>query len=82
MARKIMRFVIIFLIKSYKLLISPVLPPVCGYHPTCSEYAVEAVKEHGALKGACLAAKRLLRCTPFHKAGFDPVPHSDKASIR
>lgn len=77
-----MRFVFIFFIKGYKFLISPVLPPACGYHPTCSEYAIEAVKEHGAFRGGYLAAKRLMRCTPFHKAGFDPVPQSEKAASR
>jgi len=76
MIRKIMRFVIILLIKSYKLFISPVFPPACGYHPTCSEYAIEALREHGALRGLYLAVNRLFRCTPFHKAGFDPVPPS------
>lgn len=69
-----MRHVIVLLFKSYRLLISPVLPPVCGYSPTCSAYAIEAVEKHGAMRGLYLATKRLLRCTPFHKAGYDPVP--------
>jgi hypothetical protein len=69
-----MRHVIISLLKGYKLFISPVLPPACGYYPTCSAYAVEAVEKHGAIRGIFLAAKRLLRCTPFHKGGYDPVP--------
>ncbi|VAX15526.1 Membrane protein insertion efficiency factor YidD [hydrothermal vent metagenome] len=62
------------LFKGYKLLLSPFLPPSCGYTPTCSEYAVEAVETHGVVRGLYLATKRLLRCTPFHKGGYDPVP--------
>ena len=64
----------------YKKLVSPVLPallgPNCGcrFHPTCSHYAAEAVRTHGAIRGAGFAARRLLKCTPLHPGGFDPVP--------
>ena len=69
-----MRRALILAIRAYKLLISPFLPPSCIYHPTCSQYAAEAVEKHGALKGAWLAVKRVLRCNPLSKGGFDAVP--------
>jgi len=62
------------LIRGYQLLISPVLPPSCRFHPSCSEYARQAVEKHGAARGAWLATRRLLRCHPFHPGGYDPVP--------
>lgn len=65
-------------IRFYQWCISPMLPPACRYMPTCSEYAVDALRIHGPLRGAALAARRLLRCHPFKRlgggAGFDPVP--------
>jgi putative membrane protein insertion efficiency factor len=61
-------------LRAYKRLLSPVLPPACRFHPTCSEYAAEAIEIHGALKGSALAASRLLRCNPWSDGGFDPVP--------
>ena len=54
--------------------ISPLYPPRCRYIPTCSQYALEAVEKYGAVKGTFLATKRILRCNPFHKGGYDPVP--------
>lgn len=68
-----MKFVLIYLLRAYKLLISPLLPPSCRFTPTCSEYAIEAIKKHGALRGTYLGARRLLRCHPFHPGGYDPV---------
>jgi putative membrane protein insertion efficiency factor len=62
------------LLRAYKLVISPLFPPACRYTPTCSEYASEAVERFGVLRGAFLAAWRLLRCHPFVRGGFDPVP--------
>jgi putative membrane protein insertion efficiency factor len=62
------------LILLYKLLVSPLLPPRCRFLPTCSDYALEAVARHGALKGSWLAARRLLRCHPWGGSGYDPVP--------
>ena len=61
-------------IRFYQRPISPLSPPRCRYIPTCSEYALEAVEKYGAVKGSWLAAKRILRCNPFHKGGYDPVP--------
>jgi uncharacterized protein len=60
-------------IRAYQLLISPVLGPRCRYHPTCSAYAVEAIRTFGILRGAVLAAWRLLRCNPWSRGGLDPV---------
>lgn len=62
------------LIRGYQLLISPILPPSCRFAPSCSQYALEAITRHGALRGGWLAARRLVRCHPFHPGGFDPVP--------
>jgi putative membrane protein insertion efficiency factor len=62
------------LIRGYQLVISPALPPSCRFTPSCSQYALEAVTRYGALKGTWLAARRLVRCHPFHPGGFDPVP--------
>ena len=61
-------------IRFYQREISPLCPPRCRYIPTCSEYALEAVEKYGAVKGTFLAPKRILRCNPFHKGGYDPVP--------
>jgi len=68
------RRALVLAIKGYKLLISPFLPPSCIYHPTCSNYAAEALQKHGVFKGAWLAVKRVLRCNPLSKGGFDAVP--------
>jgi putative membrane protein insertion efficiency factor len=67
--------VLIGAIRAYQRLISPMLPAgTCRFHPTCSHYASEAVRKHGALRGSILAAKRLCRCGPWHPGGLDPVP--------
>lgn len=62
------------LIKFYRKYISPLRRDCCIYMPTCSEYAIEAVEKYGVLKGGFLACKRILRCNPFAKGGYDPVP--------
>jgi putative membrane protein insertion efficiency factor len=62
------------LIKLYKTTISPVLPMACRYTPTCSEYMIEAIKKYGAAKGTWMGLKRLSRCHPWGKSGYDPVP--------
>ena len=61
-------------IRLYKRWLSPLLPPACRFHPTCSVYALQALQKHGALRGVRLILWRLLRCQPFHPGGFDPVP--------
>ncbi len=61
-------------IRFYKLCISPMLPPACRYQPTCSEYAMQAIKKHGPLRGTWLAIKRIARCHPWGGSGYDPVP--------
>ncbi len=68
------RIVLAALIRAYQRLVSPLLPPSCRFHPSCSHYALEAVTRYGALKGAWLTVSRLARCHPFHPGGFDPVP--------
>jgi putative membrane protein insertion efficiency factor len=62
------------LVHFYRTFISPLKPPSCRYHPTCSAYALEAIDRHGAVAGLILSAKRILRCHPYHPGGFDPVP--------
>ena len=61
-------------IRFYQRFISPLTPPACRYTPTCSQYALEAIEKYGALKGGWMALRRILRCNPFHKGGYDPVP--------
>lgn len=68
------RQVLVALVRAYQRWISPTLPPSCRFTPTCSQYAVEALTRHGALRGSWLALKRLGRCHPFHPGGHDPVP--------
>lgn len=71
---------ITWLLRLYKSAISPMLPASCRFVPTCSEYAAEAVTKHGAIRGVTLAAWRLLRCNPFSRGGYDPVPASKKTA--
>jgi len=69
-----MKTLLLILLRAYKLGISPYLGQNCRFYPSCSEYAAEAVREHGALKGSALAGKRLCKCHPWHPGGLDPVP--------
>jgi putative membrane protein insertion efficiency factor len=62
------------MIRSYQLLVAPILPPACRYYPSCSHYAAEAIELHGPWHGALLAVRRLLRCHPWGGSGYDPVP--------
>ena len=81
-----LRSVAIAPIRVYQRLISPALPARCKYHPTCSEYAVQAIRGYGLLRGSALAAWRLLRCNPLSHGGYDPVEaqtlfrHRDRAA--
>ena len=68
-----MKSAVLLLLRAYRWLLSPLLPPSCRYVPSCSEYAMEAVERYGALRGGIKAALRLLRCHPFAHGGFDPV---------
>ena len=69
-----MKKLLLWLISFYRRNISPMKPPCCRFIPTCSEYALEAVEKYGALKGGLMALRRVLKCHPFHKGGYDPVP--------
>lgn len=69
----VLKGVLLRVIRGYKRILSPLLPPSCKYTPTCSEYAIDAIEKYGVVKGGFLAARRLLRCNPFSKGGFDPV---------
>ena len=69
-----MRRLLMALIRGYQLAISPWLGRNCRFHPTCSQYTLEAIERHGALKGLWLGLRRVLRCHPFHPGGHDPVP--------
>jgi putative membrane protein insertion efficiency factor len=69
-----MRWLLLSLLRLYKMVISPILPPMCRFEPTCSVYAMNAVEKYGAVRGSWLAVKRLFRCHPFHPGGWDPVP--------
>lgn len=66
--------VVILLIRAYQYALSPMFGQRCKYYPTCSNYAIEAVRVHGALRGAGLATWRIMRCNPFSHGGVDPVP--------
>ena len=75
----VLRQVVCLPIKVYQYLISPLLRPCCRYYPSCSQYAENAIKQHGIIKGLWLAFKRLLRCHPWSRGGYDPVfPNDEK----
>jgi len=77
----IMVYPIIFIIKIYRLLISPILKNNCRYIPTCSQYAIESLKEYGLIKGVFLTLKRVSSCHPFGGEGYDPVPKKIREDI-
>jgi uncharacterized protein len=68
-----MKFLVLDLLGVYKAIVSPFLPPACRFQPTCSEYASQAVEKYGAVRGTWMGIKRILRCQPFCKGGYDPV---------
>ena len=69
-----MKQILMALVKFYRKFISPMRRPCCRFIPTCSQYALEALEKFGAIKGSWLALKRILRCNPLCKGGYDPVP--------
>lgn len=69
-----MKYLFIFLVRFYQVVVSPLKPPSCRYTPTCSQYALEALKKYGAFKGGWLAIKRISSCHPWGGSGYDPVP--------
>jgi len=69
-----MRWLFLILIRFYQRFISPLIPPSCIYLPSCSQYAYEAIGKYGVLRGSWLAIRRLLRCHPWGRGGYDPVP--------
>ena len=77
-----LRLLLIGLLRLYRLAISPLYGQVCRYHPTCSQYALEAVTRHGSIRGSWLAVRRLARCHPWASGGYDPVPPSRRTPAR
>lgn len=71
---KVLLTALILLVRTYQLFISPFLPNNCRFYPSCSHYSVQALKEHGSLKGGWLSLTRISRCHPWHSGGVDPVP--------
>jgi putative membrane protein insertion efficiency factor len=83
--RDFAKLVVLQLLRGYKWVISPMLPPACRFVPTCSEYAMEAVDRYGPLRGGVKALARLMRCHPFAKGGYDPLVknrHADSCCER
>jgi len=72
------QFLFTVLIRGYQLLISPLLPPSCRFHPSCSTYALGSIRIHGSAKGLALATVRLLRCNPWNEGGLNPVPEKGR----
>ncbi|HEX3672497.1 MAG TPA: membrane protein insertion efficiency factor YidD [Candidatus Cybelea sp.] len=77
-----MRLPIVALIRLYQIVVSPLFPPSCRFHPTCSQYALVAVSEHGVLRGSWLALARLARCHPWNPGGVDYVPGPRNSSAK
>lgn len=73
MSSDFLKKALVGLVRGYKYLISPLLPPSCRFYPTCSAYTIEAIEKYGALRGMLLGLRRILRCHPFCRGGYDPV---------
>jgi uncharacterized protein len=73
-----LKFLLIGLVRGYRVVISPLLMPCCRFYPTCSQYAIDALNTHGALRAVWLTTKRIARCHPGHPGGYDPVPANPK----
>jgi putative membrane protein insertion efficiency factor len=78
-ARAAGKWLLLLLVRIYQIFLSPFFGGACKFYPSCSKYGYEAIARHGAWRGSVLAAKRLLRCRPFTKGGFDPVPDVELA---
>ena len=76
-----MKYVLIGLLKAYRAVISPLYGDVCKFHPTCSAYALDAVRIHGSIKGPWLTLRRLVRCHPWSLGGYDPVPTPEAQKV-
>ena len=72
--KKLLEYILISFIYLYRKLISPLFPPTCRFYPTCSAYSLEAIKKYGPFKGLYMSVRRILKCHPFNKGGYDPVP--------
>lgn len=75
--RRVLNAPFLALLWVYQKVLGPLLPPLCRFYPSCSNYSIEAIELHGPVKGVWLTARRLARCHPFHPGGIDPVPGSD-----
>lgn len=73
-----MKTLLILLVRGYQIVLSPWIGQSCRFTPTCSNYAIDALKEHGALRGSWMAIRRIGRCHPWHEGGHDPVPPKDR----
>ena len=73
-----LRHIYLLPLLAYRRFLSPLKPPMCRFHPTCSQYAIEAITTHGIIKGTLLGTWRLMRCHPFAQGGYDPIPTKRK----
>jgi putative membrane protein insertion efficiency factor len=73
MSNNILKSVFVGLVRGYQYLISPILPPSCRFIPTCSTYTIQAIEKYGVMRGSWLGVRRILRCHPFSRGGYDPV---------
>jgi uncharacterized protein len=81
-SRNPIQWLLVAIVRSYQTVVSPLLPRRCKYYPSCSQYAIDAVRQYGAVRGAVLAAWRLLRCNPLSYGGYDPVENQKLFAVR